>query len=793
MNEPNPNGQGAPAPTVTRLPPPLPNRTTDDALGLAVAPDPNSQNAKPPTPREGERDGYRVWERIATGAEKFYGTARYVLGSLLDHLELAGRRIFRYVDRVIDLPARLLRLFPWGNHLLTESARSTINMWGGLFTVLGMIKGIFWALTLMYAFEHPLEAIGIASLIVGLDILVERSVAITDRTEGDLIKKPVLGWRDKIATALTMRNALVGFRILAIIVLSIGNAEAIRIRLAREEIEQVLAEDEERINVGLRARRAQEIEAEFARRSAEISAEQSASGQTFTSQRVSARANLVRQRASEAAEKRAEVARRVAAVEHEMRGGFTGQPGDGRETGRLARLHADAQEDLRNHEVETVRILAEFDRETNREQLSREGVLASRRAALNAEKDARLRALRQTSIAQLGAESGVRVTRAHGIWAREDALDRVHAKSAASRRSDWFVQVMLMVIELLGLIVTRNANADTVSYFSLRAHAEARDGTPESRKALELYRSVLARDPSVKEFLIKTFAVYRLLAGYYRAYQAELYELAKAQSTDAHRTRLTQAEVEARVLKAWTDARMDLGMSMLGDLHATAETIRFGLYLLGELASPDDPTLPSLPAWPSYLGWDARQATPYLNRQTLVEYGWIDPTEERTAFEAARQAHFDAQDALKEEIERFYHRFGADVSATDAVAARDVFHNTVRPAVRALDKASRFFTAKGLTLPDWLDQVDPRAEARAIQRRIEIASRQAPEPDGTDPRSERTDDEDERPIPMEDGIRPVGPQQESHGPDRTNTRPGTGFPRLRSIPGGLASTPTPKA
>lgn len=758
--------QAPPSPIKPAANQPPANGTAD--LGPAPSPPPDPLPKRYPENAKGFREGrFQVVEWMATVVDKVEGTLAYWTITSKRHAAQVAKELADLVGDLAAMPARMMLLFPWGGHLLTDSARTTISMWGVLFTGLGMLKGIFWALTLLYAFEHPLEAMGIAALIVSIDMLVERSVAMTDRTEGDLIKKPAVGLRGKFNAAMTIRNALVVCRIVAIVLLSIGNAEAIRLRLARAEIDHEIASAEAEVNVGLRARRLAEIEAEITRRGTEINAEHAASLQTFTSQRASARTSLAADREQSAVVKRETVARRERAIQTEMGGGFTGRPGVGRSgVGTLSDQLVAAQTDLNQHEAETVRILARFDRETNQGITTREQTLASRRAALNAEKDTRLAALRQTSIADLGAQSGIQVTRARGIWAREDALDKVHKRSEASRRSDWYVQVMLMVIELIGLIVTRNANADVVSYYSLRAHAEANDGTPENKRALELYRSVLARDPSVAEFRQDVFTAYRLLASYNHNFELKLYELAQAKTPE--RFRFTRHELEQAILKAWTETQMDVGMSMLGRYHTTAETVRFGLYLLGEIDPMDGATLPSLPRWPTYLGPDARLASSKLSLQRFIDCGWEDPTADKTEFDQWRERCFDAQQRLWDAIDGFHDTFGRTIAPAHIHSARTMYEGMLRGEQRTLSEAERFFALKGLIQPAWLQRGDPQPAVRAIRRAIETAAH-ASEPDHAD-----HDDEDDRPAPEADGVRPIEYRASgSQGtPDRVSTHPG---------------------
>ena len=696
-------------------------QTDQDLQPQRREPPPSSSPPPPPLPSgRGFRRGERVFERIASFAEQVLGTVTYIVDAVWHIVSAVLLSVLKSLGVLLlwmlDVPAQVLHLYTWKDHLRSHSARTTIMFWGWLIFVIAIWDTFVWSKTFAYVFTDTRD-VTIAAVTMGvLTLLIERGFAVMASDKPMVASKK---WLVRLTQGYFIVSVL---RIGILLILSTANGEAMRIYLSRSEIENVIDRHEAEINAQLHDRRANEIQAEMTRRRNEAEAQAQRDLNVLTQRRRDERERTAQDRRTSAEQQRADIRAQDDEAHQEMHGRWSGRNGPGSNVIDIRARQAAAAAAATAYETETAAILAAHNRETSDAQTRLSDQLRERNVELNAEQDRRIEALRRMTLAELSAQYGIHTQRARGLWARRDALREVHQMSPSSKAGDWFAIVVLVGIGMLVLIAKKTAPHDACVYYCIQAHAFADDDSEMNLLAKQMYAAMLRSDSGVQQLQQDYLTLRTTLQKCAQEYLNELQRLATA--LDETKMPHSLPKLESLARKAWFE-----GKDSLGDT------------LTKVLAMEHTAALARIPL-PAHPGSEAaRTMSPEITRAELELMGWKDPSFEIHHREQLVNDHEECQENLVQALDDFRKRFGFNISREDAADANRMYHQDLRPAVRALVRCTQRFVGLGVTPPMWIYERNPLTDVDAILARLHALSNAPTSPPSspTPPRSEELD------------------------------------------------------
>lgn len=700
----------------------------NQATGGAQLPTP----PRPPRVPNGEgfRDGeFRVSEPVANFFEKLLDTVAYVVTLVAALVGKAFHFLGEMILRVLELPAKALMLFPWGKHLLTLGARMTIVFWGIQILAIGLWDGFVWSFLFKDVFTgaDADRSVRIASAIMMvLTIIIERSFAAM-ATDKSMVRQT--SWTAQLSNGNGKWSVL---RVGILLILSIANGEAMRIQLARREINYVLSMQEADTNRQMHERRAAEIQTEMTRRRSEDGTRAQSESQALTQRRATERAQIASERARNSQEQRAGIGELDTHATQEMSGAFSGVRSVGPNVRDIRARQERAADALRGFDRETDDILRAFDAETAASIARLSNQMSTNSAALNTEQDRRIEELRHMTMDQLAGQYGIHARRADGFWARRDALEIVHAQSPSSKYGDWFAMLVLVGIGMLPLITKKIAPHDLFVYYNVQAHAFADDGSPFCTMAKQTYAAMVQNDSGAQGLQHDYLVAREQLKREYALFLAKIADIAR--SVDETGLHYPLPVAVTAIERAWFDS--DARVSTLTESTSAAMTeqpswpIRLFRYFWKP--APKQPTHSmsmaqhlvddmefsasrariSLPV--HLASYRARSATSTVTREELEALGWNDPTPALQARESLKREHEGHQEALVSSLLEFQTRFGRVIRTDDLKDAEGEYLATIRRTELELTRCHQRFVNMKVTPPAWIYDVDPRVDARNI-------------------------------------------------------------------------------
>lgn len=674
---------------------------------------------------DGFRDGeFRVSEPVANFFEKLLDTVAYVVTLVAALVGRALRFIGELVLSILELPAKALMLFPYGKHMLTLGARSTIIVLGLLIVAISVWDFFIWSKTWAYIFTEE-RTINFASAILAVfTLLVERSFALMP-TDKSMVRHT--SWISKLMGGYALMSAA---RIAILLILSIANGEAMRVQLSRDEIDHVIALQEAKTNRQLHERRAAEIQTEMTRRRAEVTAQAQSDLTALTQRRQSERAQTARGRSESTAQQRADIRAQDDIAERERNA--PGRRGVGTHVRDIRTRQQTADTALQDYERATAETLGQHDRETAEAQAQLSNQTATRNAALNTEQDRRLEELRHMTMDQLAGQYGVHARRANGFWARRDALEVVHERSPSSKHGDWFAMVVLVGIGMLLFVAKKTAPHDVVVYYNVQAHAFADDDSPFCAMAKQTYAAMVQDDSGAQGLQHDYLTACEQLKREYANFLAKIADI--AQSVDETGLHYPLPVAVTAVERAWFDS--DARVSTLTESTAAvvteqpswpirlfryfwkpapkqpAHSMSMAQHLVLDMEFSASRARISLPV--HLASYRARSATSTVTREELEAQGWKDPAPALYAREGLKREHEGHQQALVDSLLEFQTRFGRVIRTDDLKDAESEYLATIRRTELELTRCHQRFVNMKVDPPAWIYDVDPRVDARNI-------------------------------------------------------------------------------
>ncbi len=817
-NRPLPDDLPAPL-TRARLQPRPPVRPAPQDNSLA-APNGQAPNAQAPTMTDPPLDGF---DRAIRWVERLLTTIFSILFAIP---RIFFRMAAAVVESFVEGLVKLFRLKPFETPLYTKSVQFSMELRGLVLSGVAVMEWYIWSRVFKNAlhdspWRHALTAVFVVTIVVVDRAMImlpalERDDRLFMRLHQEAWPRFVASWRagkrmeafgafgDTFSAwwVRTSGSRTALGRLAVILAFVMVNSITAVMSLVSSEIEMHFQEQE---NVRLGHLR-DTAEADVHRRYENLRAQErerlSGDLAAWNAARTPAvRADLERRRRDRLAELQAEARQRRSQAHDEAT--RQGRRGLGPIYDGLDARAVEAETAARDYEAETTRILNRFDADTTsgREQRSHE--LGASLATLEAREHDEIRLTRVEDPDALAARYRLTWRLSRGFMAQYKAFQEI--RQANREHLDSFIhaaEIMLGAISVMILFLNKMNPRDVNAYLSYGMRAAA--GSKEDQDLLRYTQGVTdfeayAVTDLVREARARGDQLCADVAKAIGAFDDEITRLARAK--DAYGWHLAHTDIQGQLM-SYEVANLRPAVEAL--ILESARHVRNGL--------------PAI-AWPKVYEHlsdpraEGQRGRWEIAKGELVKRGWDDPTPLRLQFEALRaeyrrlqenllEAHADWRDVILS--------CGRDGQTRGHITAEShgFFRGRVAPLLLRLAHLDARFDEKGETKPAWIGGKDMRLtlqremvdeiDFRWISRSTgweepaltvetadleEVPERPVPPPTPPTPRGPQTRPESEQ-APAQDGIRRI---------DRTDTQPSPARPDLRLLPGGLASTTTPKA